>query len=128
MARSKIPKSARRSLKRALVEDGGKVADSTKEGLNDLRKTMRRSVRDGEINRTKITWSVAVGDLVKVKSASTRDKLARDYKKGMPVYGIVTYKHSRITYNNQEDEYIVVMTPNSAELKVHPKQVEVINN
>ena len=129
MAKTKIPRSARKSLKKALLEDGGRPAVPSRKAKQETRKNIRQGIRDGEFKRTKITWTVDVGNLVKIKASQTR-AVSKNYNSDsdIPVYGIVTYKHNRITYNNQEDEYIVVMTPHSSELKIHPKQVELIQD
>tara|TARA_A100001515_G_scaffold144029_1_gene146858 strand:+ start:84 stop:446 length:363 start_codon:yes stop_codon:yes gene_type:complete len=117
VAKSKIPKSARRSLKRAFVENDSSLSDSKVEGIRLTRKAYRSGIETGEIKRTKITWTVSVGDLVKIKPR----------KKNEPtLYGIVTYKKNRINYSNQEDEFIIVMTSKKSDIKLHPKSVETI--
>jgi len=124
MARIKIPKSARKTLKKALIEDGGQLADAKQKQNNETRRKIRQGIRSGEIKRTKVTWAVNEGDLVKIKSNSRNKSMTED--EDDRVIGIVVYKHVNINYKNQEDEYLIVMTPHNSGLRLSPKSVEAI--
>ena len=126
MAKSRIPKSARKSLKRARLEDAGTLSESTRKGINKSKRSIREGIQKGDIQRTKISWTVDVGDLVRVKQKNQTTGLTASEGASVHCYGIVTYKRTRITYSNQEDEYIIIMTPHQSEMRLHPKAVETI--
>ncbi len=118
MPKVKIPRSARNSIKRALLENEGKLSEPELKAKNDTKKAIRKSIEAGSTPRTKITWAVDVGDLVRIKSKKNSNNKED--------YGIVTYKKSRVNYSNQEDEFIIVMTPTQSEIRLHPKSIEVL--
>ena len=105
MAKIKIPKSFRKTLKASIKES---------------KKAMRTMQSTGEIKRSKITWNICVGDLVKIKSGPGYNK------KTKPLYGIVTYKKQRVNYSNQEEDYVILMTPNDSQVKMSPKSLEIV--
>ena len=113
MAKTKIPRSFRKTLKRSIKAEGGDVAESKKQGLQDAKRAVRTMQTSGEIKRSKVSWNINVGDLVK-------------FKTGSKIYGIVVYKKQRVNYNNQEEDYIILMTPRNSQLRVSPKSVELI--
>ena len=114
MAKIKIPRSFRKTLRNSIKADGGEVANKKKD-LRDTKRTMRTMQNSGEIKRSKITWNISVGDLVKIKS-----------KKANPTYGIVTYKKQKVNYSNQEEDYVILMTPSDSQIKISPKSLEII--
>ena len=75
MAKTKIPKSVRKGLKRAIKNDGGSLSESSIKGKNKTKKSIRSSIEDGDMKRTKITWAVSVGDLVRVRTKHLGEKL-----------------------------------------------------
>lgn len=130
---TKIPRSIRRTLKRSLSEDVGHDPNK-KEAQASALKNVKRDIRvqrnSGDIKRTKISWNVAPGDLVTIKGRRSRELVTQSSSSNKDTkqltMGIVLYKESRVNYNGVEEDYIVVMTPQEASLRLSPKSIEKI--
>ena len=42
------------------------------------------------------------------------------------VVGIILNKKARINYNNQEEEYVIMMTSNHSNFKISPKRLKLL--
>jgi hypothetical protein len=118
MPRKKIPNKIRKTLKKSLKSEGGELAESVKIGKRNIARSVRSLKKQGKIKRTEISWTVDVGDLIKVKK-SCGYQIAGEI-------GIVIAKRKTTNYLNQQDEKLTIMTNSSSNYLIHPKYVECI--
>tara|TARA_A100001011_G_scaffold396001_1_gene492618 strand:- start:5596 stop:5967 length:372 start_codon:yes stop_codon:yes gene_type:complete len=117
MPKRLIPKNIKKELKKSIKRGGGQLAQSTTKEKQNLKRKIRRQQQTGETKRSKITWSIAPGDLVMIKKKN---------KGQQTVVGIILHKKAKINYNNQEEEYVIMMTPNHSNFKISPKRLKLL--
>lgn len=117
MARTKIPKSFKKTLKKNVKANNASSSNS-KQAKSSLKSEARKYKLENNIKK-KITWNINQGDLVKFKRQGNE----------RIVYGIVLEKSAKTNWNNTEtDEYVIVMSSKNAREWISPKSLQVIQH